>query len=137
MEKHFSVRKQIGHGIGAVLKIVMKAFTSEITFCWFASVYAFFGVMMSRMLDMKSVVIVGGVDAAKDFELDYGIWLTPWKAKLVRYVFHHADRILVVDPCLRDEAVRLAEYDGKNISYLPTGYDGDFWKPMGEKEPIV
>ena len=137
LEKHFSVRRQIGHGIGAALKIIVKTFNADITFCWFASVYAFVGVAMARMCGMKSVVIVGGVDAAKDKELDYGIWLTPWKAKLVRYVFHHADRILVVDPCLREEAVRLAEYDGKNISYLPTGYDGEFWKPMGEKEPVV
>jgi len=55
----------------------------------------------------------------------------------VRYAFRHADHILVVDPFLKEEAVRLAEYPGKNIRYVPTGYDSNFWKPMGDKESIV
>ncbi|MBI4810390.1 MAG: glycosyltransferase family 4 protein [Ignavibacteriales bacterium] len=137
LQKHFIVQKQIGHGIFAVLKIILRILSSDIVYCWFASVYAFVGVFFSKFFGLKSIVIVGGVDAAKDKELDYGIWLNPWKAKLVRYVFHNADRILVVDPSLKEEAVRLAEYDGRNIHYVPTGYDVNVWKPVGEKESMV
>jgi len=121
----------------AVGKILYRIHGSDVVFCWFASVYAFVGVALAGLLGLKSIVVVGGVDAAKDRELDYGIWLNPFKARLVRYVFLHADKILVVDPCLKEEAVRLAGYEGKNISWLPTGYDSNFWKPVGEKEPFV
>jgi len=137
LKKHFAVQKQIGHGLIAIIKIFFRVFSTDVVFCWFASTYAFVGVAVANMLGLKSIVIVGGVDAAKDKELNYGIWLSPWKSRLVRYVFRNATRILVVDPFLKEQAIKLAEYDGKNISYLPTGYDSHFWKPLGVKESIV
>jgi len=137
LQKHFRLQKQIGHGFFAILKIFIHILTCDVVFCWFASVYAFVSVFLSKMFGIKSIVVVGGVDAAKDKELDYGIWLNPWKAKLVRYVFKNASKILVVDPSLKESAVQLAHYEGKNIQYVATGYDANFWKPLGEKEPIV
>ena len=137
LQKHFRLQKQIGHGFLAILKIFIHILTCDVVFCWFASVYAFVSVFLSKMFGIKSIVVVGGVDAAKDKELGYGIWLNPWKAKLVRYVFKNASKILVVDPSLKESAVQLAHYEGKNIQYVATGYDANFWKPLGEKEPIV
>ncbi len=137
LEKHFTVRKNIGHGLPAIFKIIFNSLTADVVFCWFASIYAFFGVAFGRLMGLKSIVIVGGVDVANDKELGYGIWLNPWKARLVRYVFHHATHILVVDPSLQKKAIDLAGYDGRNISYLPTGYDCNFWKNIGEKESSV
>jgi hypothetical protein len=115
LEKHFIVKKRIEHGILAIVKIVFQSLTSHVIFCWFASVYAFVGVFLAKLFGLKSIVIVGGVDVAKDEELGYGIWLTPWKTRLVRYVFHHATHILVVDPSLKQKAIELAYYDGKKI----------------------
>ncbi|HZY11059.1 MAG TPA: glycosyltransferase family 4 protein [Bacteroidota bacterium] len=137
MSKRYRVNKQIGHGVFNILKIVLKVFHSDLIFCWFASVYASIAVALGKFLGIKSIIVVGGVDVAKDKNLGYGIWLNPWKAKLVRYALHNADRVLVVDPSLGDDAISLAEYDGKNITYLPTGYDSSFWKPLGEKERLV
>ena len=135
--RRYILKQQIGHGITAILKIIFRVFTADVVFCWFASVYAFAGVFIGKFLGKKTIVVVGGVDAAKDEELGYGIWLNPWKAKLVRYVFRNADRILVVDPCLKEEAMRLAAYDGKNMVYVPTGFDVNFWRPGSEKEKKV
>jgi glycosyltransferase involved in cell wall biosynthesis len=135
--RHFRVMARIRRGLTALPGIVTGAARSDLVFCWFASVYAFVAVWTARRLGIPSCVVVGGADAARDRELGYGIWLSPWKSVLVRYVFRSATRILVVDPCLKEEAVRLAEYDGANIVCLPTGYDGLFWRPMGEKEPVV
>jgi len=137
LEKHFIVRRQIGHGPGAILKIAGRAFRCDLVFCWFASVYAFFGVAIGKILGIKSVIVVGGVDVARDEELQYGIWLSPWRARLVRYALRTASRVLVVDPSLKDDAIRLAAYDGRNICYLPTGYDPAAWKPAGVKESMV
>ncbi|HEY6191455.1 MAG TPA: glycosyltransferase family 4 protein [Bacteroidota bacterium] len=137
LERHFTVRKKIGHGLGAALSIAVGAFGSDVVFCWFASVYAFIGVAFGKLFGMKSVVVVGGVDVAGDEELKYGLWLSPWRGRLVRFALRGASRVLVVDPSLKDDAIRLAAYDGGNIRYLPTGYNPMAWKPAGEKEPEV
>lgn len=112
-------------------------FRSDVVFCWFASVYAFVAVAAARLLGVKAVVAIGGVDVAADRELNYGIWLSRWKGMLVGYALRHADRVLAVDPSLGEEAVLRARYDGANIRYVPTGFDSEYWKPVGEKEPFV
>jgi hypothetical protein len=84
-------------------------------------------VFISKLLRKKSVVVIGGVDASKDAEINYGIWLTPWKAFLLRHAYRRADRLLAVDPFLQREAARLAGYDGENILTVPTGYDPEQW----------
>jgi len=137
LEKTFSTKTRIGHGVAAVVKIALSLFSADIVVCWFANVYAGVAVAVGRVLGVKSIVIVGGVDVAKEPELGYGIWLSPWRAKFVRYALRHADRVLVVDPSLQKAAAALAEYDGANISYVPTGYDAEKWKPTGVKVPVV
>src|SRR5271169_1272505 len=137
LEKHFHLRILIGHGFTAAWKIMINIFRSDIVVCWFASVYAFVGIFFGRMVGVKSVVMIGGVDAAKDEKLQYGIWLSSWRAKLVGYAIRHADKNLVVDPSLEENLKRLAGYDGGNIIYVPTGFDPEFWKPLGLKDDTV
>ncbi len=137
LRRHFGVRERIGHGILGALKVASGTVGSDVVFCWFASVYAFIAVAVGRLFGVRSVIVVGGVDVAREPEIGYGIWLSPWKAPLVRYALRRADRVLVVDPGLREDAVRLAAYDGGNIAYLPTGFDSLFWRTMGGKEPFI
>ena len=137
LKRHVDLRVRIRHGLRALPGIVTGVLRADVVICWFASVYAFAAVFIARCVGVKTCVIVAGVDAARDEELRYGIWLSPWRAKLVRYVYHHATKVLTVDGCLRDEVVKLAGYDGKNIAVLPFGFNSAFWRPMGGKEPIV
>lgn len=137
LERHFPVRKRIGHGVLFFLKVILSVFQSDIVFCWFASVYASVAVAVARFAGIKSIIVLGGVDVSREEEYGYGIWLVPWKARLVRYAFRHADKLLVLAPSLKDDAMRLAEYDGRNIAFLPTGFDSAFWRPGGSKEPVV
>jgi glycosyltransferase involved in cell wall biosynthesis len=76
-------------------------------------------------------VILGGVDAAALPEINYGIWLSPWKSRLLRHGMRNANLILVVAPFMKDKIKQFARYEGHNIEYLPTGYNTDFWKPEG------
>jgi glycosyltransferase involved in cell wall biosynthesis len=137
LEKHYTVRTKIGHGILQIVKIVFSVVSADVIVCWFASVYSSIAVVVGRLLGVRSMIIVGGVDLAKEKELRYGLWLSPWKSKLVRYALRHADCILAVDPSLKKEACLRAEYDGDNISYVPTGYESTFWKPAGAKELLI
>jgi glycosyltransferase involved in cell wall biosynthesis len=94
-------------------------------------------VMCAKSFHKKSIIVIAGVDAAKDKEINYGIWLSPWKSVLLRYAFRKADRLLVVDPSLKSDAMRLADYDGGNIINVPFGFDGHRWKPGETKEEVV
>ena len=137
LARHFPIERLVARGFKALLKIPLGVLRSDITLSWFGSVYAGYAVFLARLLGKKSVVVVAGVDASKDEEINYGIWLSPWKSVFVRYAFRNADRILTVDPFLQREAMRLAEYDGSNIISIPFGFDSAKWKPEGEKKAMV
>ena len=109
----------------------------DITFSWFASVYSSLLVFLARCFRLKSIIVLGGVDVAKEKDLHYGIWNSRWKSHIVRYGITHASAILAVDESLRHDAMRLAHYGGENISVVPTGYDAQYWTPSGEKEQFV
>ena len=120
-----------------MLRMLARLPSSDLTYSWFASVYASILVLSARLLGIPSIVTLGGADVANEKELDYGIWISWWKARLVRYGIRHASAVLAVDESLRREAMKLADYDGKNLSVLPTGYDPEFWSPQGNKKTSV
>ncbi len=128
LKKFFRIKVQIGSGVSHIFKIVFLCFKSDIAFCWFASTYASVAVALMHILGKSSVIVIGGVDVAKDEKLNYGVWLVPWKALLVGYAIRHANKILAVDKSLAEKARLLARYSGDNIEILPTGYDIDFWR---------
>ena len=136
-EKHYSVQTVIGRGLSHILKLLLGVFRNDVNFIWFASVYSAFVVFFSRVFCKKTVIVIGGVDVAKEPSINYGIWLSWWKSIFVRYAIRNADRVLAVDPFLISEAKRLAEYEGSNLEYFPTGYDYNYWKPMGQKENFI
>ncbi|MCZ6775618.1 MAG: glycosyltransferase family 4 protein [Ignavibacteria bacterium] len=137
LRKHFDVDHLITKGFGAPFKIFRAIKNADVTFTWFASVYAFATVLLGKLTRRKSIIVVGGVDASKYPEIGYGIWSTPWKAVLVKHAMRNAHKLLAVDPFLRGQIVRLAEYDGQNIECIPTGYDSALWFASGIKEPFV
>jgi len=127
----------IGNGIIHAVKIAVAVLRSDVVYCWFASTYAAVAVIVARWFGIPSIIVLCGVDIAKDERLGYGIWLSPWKARLVRYAMRNAHRVLVGDVSMKKEAIRLAEYSGGNIVYVPPGFDSEYWKPLGEKEPHI
>lgn len=133
----FSVDVLIDRGIRVLPKVFVRVMRSDTSLVWFASVYSAFIVFFSRLFNHPSVVLAGGVDVAKEEDIGYGLWLTPWKARLAKYVFRNVDRLVVVDPSLAEAAKRLANYDGENIVCIPTGYDANVWRPSSTKELFV
>jgi glycosyltransferase involved in cell wall biosynthesis len=127
LKTNFQVKTLIGSGIFQVFKIIVHCFTSDIVYCWFGSTYASLAVAVMKFLGKSSLIVVAGADVAYDKTLGYGIWLIPWKARLLRYAFNHADKITAVDESLAEKARTLGKYDGNNIEIVPTGYDVNFW----------
>jgi glycosyltransferase involved in cell wall biosynthesis len=137
LRRHVQVDHLQATGILAPLRMLRRIPRADVTYTWFASVYAFAAVALARIFGRPSIVVVGGVDASKEPEIGYGIWLSPWKSILVRWAVRHAHRILAVDPWFTGELKRLAAYEGRNIEVVPTGYDASRWTPHGDKEKIV
>jgi len=125
----YSVTRLTGNGPSALVKAAASALRADLIFCWFLSVYGAVAVIAAAVLGRRSLIVLGGVDVARDRDLGYGLWLSPWKSFLARSALRRADRVLVVAEHLRGEAMELARYGGENIRYLPTGYDPGFWSP--------
>jgi glycosyltransferase involved in cell wall biosynthesis len=117
--------------------MLKSVFGSTITISWFASVYGALVTLTAKLLGKRAIIIVGGVDLAKEPEYGYGLWLSPWRSWIVGMALRCADRVLVVDESLKNEAIGRARYDGANIEVLPTGYDDSVWYPFGTKESTV
>ncbi len=137
LRKHFSVEHLLTTRFATLFRVPVHVARTDVTLTWFASVHAFVIVLVAKILRKKSIIVIGGSDVAKYPEIGYGIWISPWRGRLVRYALRHADKVLSVDPYITAEAKRLADYDGANIADVPTGYDADLWTPAGEKEPFV
>jgi glycosyltransferase involved in cell wall biosynthesis len=137
LRKHWEVEHLLLRGAGALPSLARAVQQSDIVYTWFASTYAAAAVATARTFHRRSVIAIGGADVAGIKEIGYGIWISPWKSRLVSYALRMADRVLAVDPFLKEEAIRRAHYDGQNIEYLPTGYDSSFWSPGGEKTDSV
>ena len=137
LRKYYDVRHLLVRGIAAIPEIASGVRRVDLVYTWFASTYAAAAVYSARRRGIRSMIALGGADVAAVPGAGYGIWISPWKSRLVGYALRNADRVLAVDPYLKDQASLRARYDGRNIDTLPTGYDADFWSPAGEKENLV
>lgn len=130
---HFRVVRSTGSGPMALLRAASRVFAADIVYAWFLSVYGAVAVIAGALIGRPTVVVLGGVDVARDRKGAYGLWRSPWKAFLAKRALRAARLVLAVSDSLRDDAVELAGYDGANIEVLPTGYDAGFWTP-GERK---
>ncbi|HON34809.1 MAG TPA: glycosyltransferase family 4 protein [Methanothrix sp.] len=110
----------------------------DLAVIWFAGGHAAATVLLAKLLGKKSIIVVGGFDVACIPEINYGRFTQSWTRRLLtKLALHHADRVLVVDPSLKDDAIKNAGVNGHNIEYLPTGFSSLEFHPQGEKEPQV
>jgi glycosyltransferase involved in cell wall biosynthesis len=137
LNRHHDVERLTTKGLSAPLTIFIHLLPVDLSYTWFASTYSFWVVLFGHWLGKRSIIVVGGVDAAKRKDLGYGIWLNPLKARLVGFAIRHADRVLVVAPVLKDRLRQLCGYDGANISWIPMGYDVTQWVPAHSTQARV
>jgi len=122
---------------GLVLKLFAGVIWCDATFSWFADAHAYAAVKLSKLLRRKSIVVVGGYEVAKVPEIHYGKAYDPKGAKRVGYILRKADRVLMVDDSLRDDAKTNYGIEGENIVVVPTGQDHSKFKPAGQKDNSV
>jgi len=138
LSKHFHVIKVNYRRPNDVLDIVKAVYKSDVSFSWFAGGHAFLAVLFSKILGKKSIIVVGGYDVACVPVINYGLFTQAWHKRLMtKLALKYADKVLVVDPSLTEDAIRNAKISGNNFEYLPTGYDYEMFYPEGTKKDIA
>jgi len=138
ISRHHEVCQINCQKIADIMKMVAAIPGCDLAFIWFAGGHALLAVLLCRLFRKRSLIVVGGFDVAKEPKIGYGRFTQGWTKRLsTKFALRYADKVLVVDPSLKEDAIRNAQIDGHNIDYLPTGYDGDRFKPGKDKEDLV
>src|SRR5688500_9790003 len=103
LRRHFDVDLFIGHGVGALGRIMRGAMRADVSISWLGSTYTAAMVFAARRAGKRSMVILGGVDVAYEPELGYGLWNSRWKSRLLRYALANASAVYVVADRLRED----------------------------------
>jgi len=119
-----------------LIEVVKKAKRCDIAFSWFAGLYSAFIVFIFKLFRKKSIVVVGGWDAAYVPEINYGAF-TNIKEKIpAKYVLENADLLLPVSEFTKKEI--LEKVKPKKIKVVYNGVDVEEFKPArGKRNTIV
>lgn len=95
----------------SVLRLFIQMREHDVIFCWFAGLWAFFGVFFAKLLKKKSIVIPGGFDVANVPQFNYGLINSPihgygW---YVKYVLRNCDLALPITNANYDETLAIAK----------------------------
>jgi glycosyltransferase involved in cell wall biosynthesis len=129
LNRHFRTRRVVWKGKRSIPALVLAVLRSDVTFSWFALDHAYAACRLARLFGKKSIVVVGGVDAANRPDLGYGAFLDPIVAKRTRYAVSHSDRVLVVEESLREELIRNSRVDRREIMTIHLGFDTERFTP--------
>ncbi|MEM1540594.1 MAG: glycosyltransferase family 4 protein [Candidatus Bathyarchaeia archaeon] len=118
-----------------IFKLLFLIARVDLVYTWFAGTNAFFSVLFSKLLGKKSLVIVGGYDAAYVPEIGYGSLLSPLERVKVKFVLRRASIVLPVSKSTAMEMLRVAK--PKKFEIVYNGVDVERFKPLSKKEDLV
>lgn len=134
LSKHFHIYKVISPGFKGLIEMLRCLTKVDVSFIWFASVHSGIIVFLSKLFGKKTIVSLGGFDAAMDKEIGYGIWISCWRSLFVGYAIRNADYILSLSQGLKESAVQLSKCNSNKIEVMEFNYDANFWRPSGNKK---
>ena len=124
-------------GKRAIPRNVSAVLRSDVAYCWFALDHAYGACRVARLVGKRCIVVVGGLDAAKRPDLNYGALLDPGMSRRTRYTLSHADRVLLVDDNLRSELAQNVGVERADFLTVPLGFDTDWFSPDGGARSTV
>ncbi len=129
LAKHFEVSEIQIKKFSDILPLIKKVKWSNVVYIWFAGKHAGVSVLLAKLFRKKSIVVVGGYDAANLPEINYGLWAVGsfGDKKLAKYSLKNADVVIAVSKNLVENLKKYANIK-REIIVIPTGYDPDFWK---------
>lgn len=136
LSKHFAVEKVSYRRPKDIFKIAQVIFNSDLTYSWFASGHSFIAVLISKMLNKRSMVVAGGYDVAFVPEMNYGQYTQGMDKRIYAdYVLKNADIILAVSKFTESEV--LAKSKPQMIKVIYNGINTEKFSPGSEKKNLV
>ena len=144
LKGHYPVREVVTSGrparglmqrLSLGLAILSGVQRTDLAFSWFAHNHTYLAVMVARLFEKKSLVVVGGYEVANEPEIGYGALLDPGMAGKVRYIIENADCILAVSEFSRKEILAVAR--PRRIETVYNGVDTSVFSPGDRKEDVV
>jgi len=133
----FRLRDVPCKGKRAIPRIVSAVLRSDVAYCWFALDHAYVACRVARFAGKRCVVVVGGLDAAKRPDLQYGAHLDPAMSRRTRHTISRADQVLLVDDHLRSEIAENVGVDRSDFRTVPLGIDTEWFSPDGGPRSTV
>ncbi len=129
LNRHFRTRRVEWKGKRSIPALALAVLRSDVTYSWFALDHAYAACRLARVFRKKSVVVVGGVDAANRPDLGYGAFLNPIVAKRTRYAVSQSDRVLVVEDTLKEDLIRHSGVSRPEMLTIRLGFDTEHFTP--------
>lgn len=109
---------------------------ADVIFCWFAQSGAFAATALSRLLNKKTAVVVGGADVTTIPEIQYGLSLSKIKRFYSPFVLRKATKLL---PYSREAEKRALDFlnDAAKVKLIYLGVDVERFRPSGTKKDKV
>ena len=136
LRKNFNVTtvcitKNIFKDFYSISKSIRKA---DIVFIWFAGWHAFFTLIIAKIFNKKTIVVVGGYDVAYNPEIRYGN-MSFWRSWLAKYVLKNADKVLPFSNFALGRVLNITSKSNSKV--IPLVCRTENFVPKGKKENIV
>lgn len=143
LSRHYEVRTldvfEKGRSLGNSLRVLWRMFRgvlwADVTFSWFAEVYALWAVRLCRIMGRRSVVVIGGYEVAHVPEIPYGSALDSEACEMVAKILSKAGRSLAVSEFVEQSA--LAICSDARIEVVYNAVDTVALTPSGAKSDVV
>jgi glycosyltransferase involved in cell wall biosynthesis len=123
-------------GLPNFLRLFKEVRKADLTFGWFASRFVVAGILISKLLRKKSIIVVGGYDIENMPEIDYGSMQYRRLHHLVSFGLKQADLVLPFSEYAA-EKVRKLTANKANIRAANLACDTERFKPQNHKGNIV
>lgn len=111
---------------------------ADLLFCWFASWNCLWGIVISKLYNIPSVLVIGGYDVAKDHKANYGHQRGGIKKLLSRLAMKYATNLTSFSYYSRDEAERNANIPSSRIEVIYLGVPDRFSNAeLSRKEQMI
>jgi glycosyltransferase involved in cell wall biosynthesis len=144
LEKHFSVRRlnvttflvpRRGRHWLAYFRLLKGILWADVVYSWWATLDSFYIVLFCVLLRKKNIVVVGGYEVAYIPEINYGTLLSLIGRIEVKFILHHASKILAVSKSSEKEMLHFAKPKTLKVAY--NGVDTKKFSPSRVKEKMV
>lgn len=96
-EYSFGIRKGLSHIIAQLKLFIYILFNQRrfgSFFIWFADYHALIPALIKKLFNKRLIIAIGGFDAAKIPEFQYGAFSTPLRAIIIKFVIKKSDLLV-------------------------------------------